>query len=150
MMDWSEPDRAVLHRHGRQFFKFGLVGVFNTGIDFLFYVMWIAFGLTPALANVAAFALTNPLSFLVNSKVTFRRDGRAAAISFKAYRTFLLAHLLSLTISTAVVWGGSDIFGPYMAKFAAIGVTVLVNYTASAFLVFPQAKLSSDRERESP
>lgn len=143
-------DRPALKRHGRQFISFGLVGVFNTGFDFLAYVVWLSLGLSPAVANIAAFAVTNPMSFIINSQFTFRREGRSAPVSLRAYRTFLLAHLLSLSISTGVVWAFSGTLGPYIAKFAAIGVTVLVNYTASAFLVFPHQNGEPDSKRESP
>ena len=127
--------RMLKHRGG-QFFRFGLVGVANTVVDFMLYAVGLAAGLAPALANVAAFSVANLFSYFVNARVTFRRNGAAAPVSLKGYGAFWAAHLVSAAISTAIVFFFADRIGPFAAKGAAVVVTVFINYGASAFVVF--------------
>lgn len=126
----------ILRHRGGQFFRFGLVGVMNTVVDFVVYAIGLAAGLTPALANIAAFTVTNVFSYLVNARVTFRENGEAAPVSFKGYGAFWAAHLVSVAISTAIVFFLADRLGPFTAKAIAIAVTVFINYGASALFVF--------------
>ena len=123
--------------HGRQFLMFCLVGVFNTAVDFLAYSLAIVLGVSPALANILAFMVANPLSYLINSRVTFRRARAPAPVSLGGYGRFGLAHLVSLVIATAMVFFLSPRIGAFGAKGLAIAVTLGVNYLVSAFLVFP-------------
>jgi len=133
-----KPRNSALRDHGRRFALFGLVGVFNTGVDFLVFTAAILAGVPPVFSNLLAFAAANPLSYFINSRVTFRRESKPAAVSSGGYGTFLTAHLLSLTISTALVFFLASAIGPFGAKAAAVAATVFINYMASAFLVFPQ------------
>ncbi len=138
-----------VRRHTGQLFRFGLVGIGNTLIDFIAYTIAVFAGVTPALANVLAFAIANPISYFVNSRVTFRRDAKAATISFGGYGKFLAAHLLSLSVSTGFIWMFADGLGPLRAKAGAIVITLFINYTASAFLVFPNRKSEKPGSSES-
>ena len=131
-----------LKQRGGEFFRFSLVGLVNTGVDVSVYVIAVTAGLAPALANVVAFTVTNALSYCVNARFTFRRDGRAAApTSLKGYGAFWAFHLVSLAIATAIVFFLAERIGPFAAKAAAVAVTVFINYGSSAFIVFkPQEK----------
>lgn len=126
----------ILRYRGGQFFRFGLVGVMNVIVDFAVYAVGLAAGLTPALANIAAFTVTNVFSYLVNARVTFRENGAPAPVSLKGYGAFWAAHLVSAAISTAIVFFFADRLGPFTAKAIAIAVTVFINYGASALFVF--------------
>ncbi|WP_375204806.1 GtrA family protein [Hyphococcus sp.] len=128
--------RDHLHKHGRGLVLFGLVGVANTTFDFGVYSVGVLLGVAPALANIIAFAATNPFSYVANSRVTFRSEAGPAALSFRGYGKFLAAHLLSLAISTGLVFWLAPVIGPFLAKALAIAVTVFINYFASALLVF--------------
>ncbi|NNL90463.1 MAG: GtrA family protein [Marinicaulis sp.] len=149
MTDQLEPHGNAAKRHSGQFLKFGIVGGFNTGLDFLVYTIVVVMGAPPVLSNIIAFAVANPTSFFVNSRFTFRRDGRPAKLSFSKYGKFLAAHLASLLISTSIVWAFASEIGAFSAKFAAIVVTVFINYTASALLVFkaPATNLPTQKEK---
>lgn len=136
MTDGSRTTSHMLKYRGGQFFRFGLVGVMNTVVDFVCYAIGLAAGLAPALANIAAFSVTNVFSYIVNARVTFRRNGAPAPVSLKGYGAFWAAHLVSVAISTAIVFVFAPRIGPFAAKAAAVVVTVFINYGASAFLVF--------------
>lgn len=134
----------VLKHRGGQFFRFGLVGVLNVGVDFAVYAIGLAAGLTPALANIGAFTVTNIFSYLVNARVTFRENGAPAPISLKGYGAFWAAHLVSAVISTAIVFFFADVIGAFEAKAVAIAVTVFINYGASALFVFKKPENVKD------
>ena len=125
-----------LQTHGRQLTLFSMAGVFNTALDFSIYAAGVALGLAPLGANAAAFFIANIFSYIVNAKVTFRREGVAAPLSFARYAAFLGAHLLSLGISTTLVFWLADEMGPFIPKAAAVFITLFVNYGASAFVAF--------------
>ena len=125
-----------MRQHGRRLTLFSMVGVFNTALDFSIYAGVIAAGLAPVAANLLAFAVANIVSYAVNAKVTFRRKGVPAPLSFGRYAAFLSAHLLSLGISTALVFWFAEAWGPYIPKAAAVCVALFVNYSASALIAF--------------
>ncbi len=126
----------AVRRHGERMAKFGGVGLLNTLTDFLVFAALAAAGLAPVLANAAAFLAANAQSYAVNARVTFREKGAAAPLSFRGYAAFAAAHLVSLLVSTAIVLVLADRTGPYAAKLAALAVTFVWNYAASAFFVF--------------
>ena len=126
-----------LKRHSGQFALFSMVGIFSTVIDFTVFALGVFFGLGPVIANLLAFGIANPNSYFFNSRITFRKDTQPAPLSFRNYGKFFAAHVLSLIVSTSMVALFSAGIGPLLAKFAAIILTLFLNYTASAFLVFP-------------
>lgn len=144
-MDGAPP----LRDHGGRLALFGAVGVFNTASDFAGFTIAVFAGAAPAIANIIAFAAANPLSYLINSRVTFRRRGKPALLSLAGYSKFLAAHLLSLAISTAVVFFLAAKTGPLAAKAAAVAITLFINYFASAFFAFPQADTTKPERSES-
>lgn len=122
--------------YGRRFFLFGMVGVVNTLVDFIAFSAALAFGVAPALANVLAFATANPFSYIVNGRVTFRDASGPATLSLGGYAKFCTAHLLSLAISTALVFWLSPIWGPVLAKLLAVAMALLINFFLSASFVY--------------
>ena len=126
--------------HGRQAGLFAFFGVFNTLTDVGVYAGLVALGVAPIAANGIGFLLANLQSYLINSSLTFRRDGKPANRSIKGYGRFIVAHLLGLGISTAAIIALSPYIGPYFAKIAAIGFTFVSNYVLSALFVFREPR----------
>jgi putative flippase GtrA len=140
----------VLWQNGRRFFLFGVVGVVNTLVDFAAFSAALALGVTPALANILAFATANPLSYIINGKVTFRSASGPAALSFGAYAKFCAAHLVSLAISTGLVFWLSPVTGAIPAKLLAVAATLLINFLTSSAIVFGAGEKRSAEGAESP
>lgn len=126
--------------------RFGGVGVANSITDFSTYWVFVAFGAAPALANVAGFIIANLQSYLLNSRFTFSAHGRIAARSLSGYGKFLIAHLMSLAVSTVMILALAGNIGPLPAKAAAMGFTFLWNYTMSALFVFAERDIRSGEE----
>lgn len=120
----------------RRMLRFGGVGLVNTVADFAVFWALTALGAAPVAANGAGFVASNLQSYLLNSRITFRVDGRAAAISLIGYGKFLLAHTMSLVVSTLLIVALAERIGALPAKGAAIGVAFLWNYATSAAIVF--------------
>jgi putative flippase GtrA len=128
--------RSALRGHGQGAALFGLVGFLNVATDFAIYSVCVWLGVHPALANVISFVCANVQSYRVNAAVTFRRNGRPAAVSFGGYLRFAAAHLLGLAISTAFILLFTDAVGPIAAKALSVVFSAASNYALSARFVF--------------
>lgn len=115
--------------------KFSFVGVANTALDYLVFLVcfyWLSFPIL--LANFCAFCLAVCLSFYLNSKFTFsdmsegNNAGRLAKFFLVACTAFLAA--------TAAVYYLSGFMPVYLAKIASIVVSLALNYGLSRLLVF--------------
>lgn len=139
-----EPDRPdVSDRVGRRFrvdltpVRFALVGVLNTTTDIaVFSVFYMVIGVPILSANVAGVATAVGVSFLANRYWTFaaarnaRLDGRQ-----QFFRHIILA-LLTLIVSSMVIWAGALIMPAIAAKLLASSCTFLLSFTISRHWVF--------------
>lgn len=84
---------ALLLRY-RQFLTFCVIGVANTAIHSTIVILLVErYFLSPVIANISGFLISNVASFFLNSFFTFE-----AKISFSRYVRFLSASLFSLLI----------------------------------------------------
>lgn len=122
-----------------EFIRFGLVGVVNTGVDFIVFVLlYRVVGLDPLLANTIAFFIAVSNSYLMNHRWTFRRPN--ASISFTAYARFVVLNAGGLLIGTLVILLLEGVIPLEFAKIIAAGLTYIWNYTASKLFVFNTKK----------
>lgn len=133
--------------NGRKLALFGGVGVANTATDFVAFAGLVAFGVPAIVANGAAFLIANAQSYWMNSRVTFRDEGRAAPISVSGYGKFLSAHLVSLLISMGMIAAFSGVIGALAAKAVAAIFTLAWNYMMSAHFVFKAEAPSRGKRR---
>ena len=122
-----------------EFLRFGLVGVVNTFIDFVVFVLLYRLtGIDPLLCNGIAFLVAVTNSYLMNHHWTFRDTG--STLSFKAYIRFVVLNTGGLLIGTLAI----VLLGEYMplelAKLIAAGLTLIWNYTCSKMFVFNMDK----------
>ncbi|MDT9594804.1 GtrA family protein [Nocardioides zeae] len=115
--------------------RFAAVGVLNTGIDVgLFWLLHVPLGIT--LANLCSTSAGMAFSFVVNGLVTF-----------EAQRLTLRQALLFVSTTGVVMW----VFQPVVihllllvvdpvivAKVLAIGCSLVVNFAAYRFVVWPR------------
>jgi putative flippase GtrA len=127
---WRE--RAILLKA----MSFAAVGVINSLVDFgvfsfAYYVLeWPIVG-----ANVIAWAVAVSGSYVMNSLTTFARES-GGALRPGAYLNFVLSQLAGLIANTATVLAASYFMPVLVGKLLAIGVSFLVNFSLSHFVVF--------------
>jgi putative flippase GtrA len=142
----------------RKAVSFGLIGVINTLIDYS--VFWIAYsyvGVPQAIANVLSLfplamadmlawlplAVTNvpawlvavSCSYMMNSFVTFAAES-GRRLRWRDYRAFVVSGVAGLIANTATLVVFAYIVPVPAAKLFAIGVSFLVNFSLSHFVVF--------------
>ncbi|WP_371859250.1 GtrA family protein [Pseudomonas sp. AP19] len=101
--------------------RFACVGVGNTAIHLcVVFLLVEQLAIQPPLANAAAFAVANIVSYLLNSTWTFQKK-----TSFAGYSRFFIVSLVGLGIS----WG--CVFSSELLEFHyAAGVLVSVFFVA--------------------
>lgn len=127
------PPEAIIRQHATRFTRFGMVGVVNTAFDFAVFSTLIYVAHMSALAaNGFAWLCAVSLSYVLNSHFTF--DG--ARRSGSGWARFAMTNFAGLVVSSAVIALLAHLTGPLIAKIAATGLSLLVNYTLSALFVF--------------
>ncbi len=129
----------------RKAVSFGLVGIVNAAIDFaVFWTAIHAFGLSKIPANVLAWMVAVSASYVMNSFTTFAAES-GRKLRWRAYGAFVASGVAGMVASTAALviaeWlMRALIAGPdlrlALAKIGAIGVSFLVNFSLSHFVVF--------------
>ena len=128
--------------------KFAMVGVVNSGVDYgVFAVAYLYFGLNLVLANAVAWLVANTGSYVLNSFFTFAAES-GRVLRLRDYLGFLASGVAGFLANTATVVILSYVMPVMVAKLIAIGVSFLVNFSLTHFVVFP-AKRALDRERRS-
>ncbi|MEM6971668.1 MAG: GtrA family protein [Pseudomonadota bacterium] len=117
----------TLRPHLMQALRFGAVGVVNTlsGLGTIYFAMYL--GLAPVPANVIGYAVGLSVSYVLNSRFTFR-GGRTEGAILRFIVTFAVAY----TVNMALLLGAIGPLGidPYIAQLIAS-----VGYTAAFFLM---------------
>ncbi len=119
-----------------QLVKFGLIGFFNTALDFgIFALLSKATDLLPEVSHVISYSCGVINSYFWNRTWTFHKKGRSHPMEFAK---FVLVNLISLGISTLVLSFLSSGAGlsVYPAKLGAIACSLTVNFLGSKLIVF--------------
>lgn len=140
------PSGRAARVEGGRMLRFSGVGVINTVTDFAVFSIVVAAGITPVAANAVGFLAANLQSYLLNSRITFSEEGRAACVSLIGYIKFLAAHGMSLAVSTILILLLADRIGALPAKAAALGFALVWNYFTSAVFVFSRTAAPPGKE----
>jgi putative flippase GtrA len=130
---WQE--RAIILKAA----SFATVGVINAIIDFsVFTFAHYYLGWRILIANAIAWIIAVTNSYLMNSLTTFAAEsGRRLRV--KDYLVFAASQAGGLVANTLTVYVLTTfLVQAWIAKLAAIGVTFLVNFSLSHFVVFRQ------------
>jgi putative flippase GtrA len=118
-----------------QFFRFGLVGIVNTAIDFsVFMLLYSGIGLDPIVANIIAFAVAVTNSYFMNLSWTFRQQ--KDSISLSNMIQFVLVNSGGLLITIAILVLLNGMVAVPVAKLTAILATLIWNFTFSKLIIF--------------
>jgi len=127
------PDPAVRTKAG----LFAMVGVINASVDFaVFAFCHLYLGLGLVAANILSWVVAVTGSYVLNSTITFAAEsGRVLRV--KDYLSFAASQAAGLIANTATVVALSYLVPVLVAKFLAIGVSFVVNFSLTHFVVFP-------------
>jgi len=116
--------------------SFALVGLVNSAVDFgVFALAYYYFNLPIILANVLSWCVAVSGSYVMNSLTTFAHES-GRELRAKAYFSFALSQVAGLVANTTTVVVASYFMPVLIGKVLAIGVSFLVNFTLSHFIVF--------------
>jgi putative flippase GtrA len=125
--------------------SFAVVGVVNSAVDFgVFSFAYYYLALSIVAANVLAWIVAVTGSYVMNSLTTFARESRRV-LTLKAYAGFAASQIAGLVANTATVLIASYFMPVWIGKVLAIGVSFLVNFSLSHFVVFrPRPRQAGD------
>jgi putative flippase GtrA len=135
-------DRLLRAWHGRAIAmkaaSFAVVGLVNSAVDFaVFSFCYYYLGLEFVIANTAAWVVAVSGSYVLNSTITFARES-GRRLHMGGYLSFALSQVMGFFANTATVWCLVELAGApaWAGKIAAIGVSFVVNFSLSHFVVF--------------
>ena len=116
--------------------SFASVGVVNALVDLCLFLLSLEF-LTSSLivANVLAWTVAVTGSYVMNSFITFAAES-GRRLDWRRYLAFVASQILGLVAATATLVLAANVMPVLYAKLLAIGVSFLVNFTISNFVVF--------------
>ena len=118
-----------------QFFRFGLVGIINTAIDFsVFMLLYSGIGLDPIVANIIAFGVAVINSYFMNLSWTFEQQ--KDSISLSNMIQFVLVNGGGLLITLAILVLLNGMAAVPVLKLIAILATLIWNFTFSKLIIF--------------
>jgi len=122
----------------KQAFRFGLVGVTNTLLDFgIFALLYYQLDQPLLVANSLAFSAAVVQSYLLNKAWTFK--GAKQSVSRKReFGLYLLVQLGALILSNVTVFALSQYLEPMISKVIATLVTFVWGFVLSKKIVFKQ------------
>lgn len=147
--------------------SFALIGVVNASVDFgVFSFFHYYVGFPIVISNLISWLVAVTGSYVMNSMTTFAAES-GRKLTLKSYMSFLLAQVAGLIANTATIYivafaipvllhlfvgpdavlqvGGTAIDPVLVGKLLAIGVSFLVNFSLSHFVVFRRREEPSTR-----
>jgi putative flippase GtrA len=126
--------------------SFGLIGFVNTAVDFgVFSFGYYFLGLPIVAANLLSWTIAVSGSYVLNSTITFSVESHRK-LSAKTYGTYVLAQLAGFAANTATILIASHFMPVLFGKVLAAGVSFLVNFSLSHFVVFRTPAVDPLRE----
>jgi putative flippase GtrA len=115
----------------KQIFRFGVIGVVNTGFSYSLYIGFLGIGLAYQSANLAALLLGMLFSFRTQGTLVFRNGDRK--LFFRFLLVWMFIYLGNIAFIGAMLEHGFD---AYFAGAVAILPIAVVSYFLQRFFVF--------------
>jgi putative flippase GtrA len=127
----------------RKAISFGLIGVVNTAVDFAIFMLGVKLlGLALVPANVLSWFIAITGSYVMNSFITFAAES-GRQLTWRGYGTFLASGVVGVIANTTTLVVAAELLHSVLpgssvviAKLLAIGVSFVVNFSMSHFVVF--------------
>ncbi|MGE1062737.1 GtrA family protein [Megasphaera paucivorans] len=118
----------------KQFLKFGIVGISNTGIAFIVYYSLVFLGIHYLIANIVAWIVSVFNAFYWNSRYVFKTPAFWLKALFKTYISYGISFLLGTGLLYGLVeWGHISVL---LAPICTLLITVPVNFLMNKWWTF--------------
>ncbi|HET6157584.1 MAG TPA: GtrA family protein [Dongiaceae bacterium] len=112
------------------------IGAINTAIDIsAFACFYQVVGLDVISSNVLAFLIAATNSYTMNFLITFA-DRHSKRGTLRSFARFLFVAVISMSVSTVIVYLISMVTHPLIAKLIATAASTMINYLGSYWFVF--------------
>jgi putative flippase GtrA len=126
--------------------SFALVGLVNTGVDFVIFLLaYKGLGLPLIPANVSSWLIAVSASYVMNSTITFAAES-GRRLRWRDYGKFVISGIAGLVANTATLVIASYWIPVIGAKLLAILASFIVNFSLSHFVVFRQPRSDAIRD----
>ncbi|WP_342985692.1 GtrA family protein [Clostridium saudiense] len=122
-----------------RFVKFGLVGVLNTAINWIIFILLNSLGIYYIISNIIAYTLSTINSYMWNSKWVFKYEGKnIKETTFK----FIILNVIGLILNTCILYVLVDILGlsKIIGLIIATAIVMVLNYFINKLWVFSKVK----------
>ncbi|PFJ15090.1 sugar translocase [Bacillus cereus] len=118
--------------------KFGLIGIFNTFITIISFMIFVKFGMHYLVANTISYLLGVANSYYWNKNWVFKSNNKSISVFFK----FLTVNLIILAFNTLSLFILVDklAFHTFIAQIFAIGVGMIMNFFLNKIWTFNQTE----------
>ncbi|MDO4925497.1 MAG: GtrA family protein [Turicibacter sp.] len=118
-----------------RFIKFGIVGVLNTAINWIIFIILNMVGIYYIFSNIIAYSLSTLNSYLWNSKWVFKYNGNDIK---ETTVKFIVLNVIGLILNTSILYILVDIVGLYkiVALIITTTIVMILNYFINKLWVF--------------
>ncbi|PES69244.1 sugar translocase [Bacillus cereus] len=123
-----------------KFLKFGLVGIANTLITIISYVILVKLGMNYLAANTLSYSIGVANSYYWNKNWVFQSNGKDLSIFIK----FLTVNLIVLAFNTLILFilVSKISINEFIAQIFAIGIGMMINFFLNKAWTFTQTEKS--------
>lgn len=127
--------KELWNKNGRQFLKFGLVGLSNTLISYVTYAALVYISIHYQVANIVAFIISSLSGFLLNRSWVFQAKQSSFYKQIVKYYIVYGSSLL-LSMGLSYVWVEVMHINVYLAPLLNLFITVPYNYLLNKVWAF--------------
>lgn len=114
-----------------QFIKFGIVGLSNTLVNYIFYSIFVFFAMPYLLANFLSFTISVFNSFFWNNRYVFKEEVEGQRSWWKTFlKSYLSYSITGIFLTSALLWLWVSVCGisEYLAWIINIPICVPINF----------------------
>ena len=122
-----------------QFVKFGIIGVLNTVLSYLITNgCYYALNLHEQISNIIAFAITVPISFMLNREFTFKKEQAKQEFIKPLLKAYGSYSITGLFLAALLLHIEEEIIGipHHIATLINLVITVPINFLLNKFWVY--------------
>lgn len=121
-----------------QFIKFGIVGLSNTLISYVVYLVGVRFGMHYLLASVLGFVISVLNSFYWNNKYVFQQGDEERNLWLTLVKTFMAYASTGLVLANILLYIWVDVLGisEYLGPVINLIITVPLNFVINKLWAF--------------